>query len=149
MSTYDPSQPTPAQPSQPAPEAPASSGAPAYPGQPYPAAPLPESVQAYQSGPGAGYGYASVERNGLGNWSLGLAIASFIFLGLFLSIPAVILGRKGMRAADEGRASNRGIAQAGFIVGIVNVVLSLGAILFFVVFALVAGGLAASAPGMV
>ena len=52
---------------------------------------------------------------------------AFIFLGVILmpvvSVPAIIFGRIGMTRADQGRATNRGIAQAGFILGIVGAAL--------------------------
>lgn len=103
--------------------------------------PLPPTTQAYQQAPaGYGYGYpASMEANALGSWALGLGIASFVLLGIFLSIPAVILGHKGMRAADEGRATNRGIAQAGFILGIINIVLFVVGVGLLVLFLVLAG----------
>ncbi|MDQ1688971.1 MAG: hypothetical protein QOK42_1946 [Frankiaceae bacterium] len=40
-----------------------------------------------------------------------------------LSILAIVFGTKGKRLADQGRASNRGQAQAGFICGIVALAL--------------------------
>lgn len=174
MTVNDPSQPTtPAEPLvppapeaavSPAPEVPAHGAGGAYASQPsyagadtsgqsypgasaYGAAPLPPTAQAYQPAPGGGYGYATMEQNSLGNWALGLAIGSFVFLGLLLSVPAVILGRKGMRAADEGRATNRGIAQAGFIVGVINIALSVLGVLFFVLLMIL--GVIASTPGTV
>ena len=55
-----------------------------------------------------------------------LGIASFFFSCLFLTgIPAIILGRQGQRAADEGLANNRGMATAGMVLGWIAVGLSL------------------------
>ncbi len=95
-----------------------------YPGQPYPA-----------------YG-AMPDRSGnqLGVWSLVLAIATF-FTGCFpAAIVGIVLGAKGRRAANEGRADNGGLATTGWILNIVLTVLTvLGIVLFFVFVAALGG----------
>ena len=78
--------------------------------------------------PGGGYAPgmtpfgASTEKNNLGGWALGLGIASLVCCGLFTGIPAIILGYLGMQAAKEGRASNKGMAIAGLIMGSLSIV---------------------------
>ena len=64
----------------------------------------------------------STEKNNLGGWALGLGIASLVCCGLFTGIPAIILGYLGMQAAKEGRASNKGMAIAGLIMGSLSIV---------------------------
>ena len=75
------------------------------------------------------------EANALGGWALGLGIASIFFsclhFGMVLGIPAIIIGVKGMRAADEGRASNKGLSIAGVVTGIIGSVISAGLLLLF------------------
>lgn len=65
-------------------------------------------------------------RNGKGTASLVLGIISVLLCGggLLLPILAVVFGRQGMRAADVGLADNRGVAKAGFILGIIALSLS-------------------------
>ena len=93
---------------------------PGYGQQGYPgSAPYPYAGQAYNP-------YAVYPKNSLGIWSLVLGIASFVLSCLFLTgIPAIILGRQGQRAADEGLANNRGMATAGMVLGWIAVGLSL------------------------
>ncbi|MBE6481065.1 MAG: DUF4190 domain-containing protein [Actinomyces ruminicola] len=73
----------------------------------------------------AGYGMnpmgMSTEKNNLGGWALGLGIAS-VCCGLFTGIPAIILGYLGMQAANEGRATNKGMAIAGIVLGGLSIV---------------------------
>ena len=92
----------------------------------------PSGQPGYQQYPGqaqpGGGGYApgmspfgaSTEKNNLGGWALGLA--SLVCCGLFTGIPAIILGYLGMQAAKEGRASNKGMAIAGLIMGSLSIV---------------------------
>jgi hypothetical protein len=89
--------------------------------------------------PGASYatGTMAGTDNGNGTAALVLGILGIIgclpFLG---SILAIILGKSGMNKADQGRANNRGVAQAGFILGIVGLVLSvIGIIVWILIFA--------------
>jgi len=85
--------------------------------------------------PGASYatGTMAPTDNGNGTAALVLGILGIIgCLPLLGSILAIVLGKSGMNKADQGRANNRGVAQAGFILGIVGLVLSvIGIILWF------------------
>jgi integral membrane protein len=64
----------------------------------------------------------STEKNALGGWALGLGIASLVCCGLLTGIPAMVLGFLGIQAANEGRASNKGMAIAGLIMGVLSIV---------------------------
>jgi hypothetical protein len=88
-----------------------------YPGQ-YPA---PE----YQPG-GYGAPLPGQASNTIGLVSMILGIASLPLLccggiGLLVGIPAAILGYLGRKKADQGLATNRGQATAGFICGLIAV----------------------------
>ena len=87
---------------------------------------------------GAPYDPRRHEANALGGWALGLGIASIVAnclsFGLILGIPAIVVGVLGMRAANEGRASNKGLSIAGVVTGAIGAVI--GAcylMLFFIV----------------
>ena len=73
----------------------------------------------------------------MGGWALGLGIASVfancLYFGIFLGVPAIVLGVKGMRAADEGRATNKGLSIAGVVLGCIGSVISILFLLLFVV----------------
>ncbi len=66
---------------------------------------------------------AGAPNNTLGLVSMILGIAAIplvccFYLGLPLGIAAVVLGFMGRQKADQGLATNRGQAQAGFFCGI-------------------------------
>lgn len=63
-------------------------------------------------------------QNGMGTAALVLGIVQFLCLGPIGAILAVIFGKIGMNRADQGLATNRGAAKAGFILGIIGLVLS-------------------------
>jgi U5 snRNP spliceosome subunit len=63
-------------------------------------------------------------QNGMGTAALVVGIVQVFCLGTIGSILAVVLGKIGMNKADQGLASNRGSAKAGFILGIIGLVLS-------------------------
>jgi hypothetical protein len=92
--------------------------------EPAPAGYQPAPAAGYQQPvgyPGAGTGWASGEENGTGTASLVLGILGLTFLPLVGSIIAIVLGNKGKRAADEGRATNRSSSVAGIVMGWVGV----------------------------
>ena len=89
---------------------------------PYPNGQYNQQPGAY--GPG-GFGPRPDEKNSLGAWSLGLGIASFICCGIVTGIPAVIVGFLGIQAANQGRATNKGMSIAGIVLSVVGVVLSI------------------------
>jgi hypothetical protein len=83
-------------------------------------------------------------------WSLAvvalvLGVAWFFTCGLLVAIPAFMVGRNAQRQIDAsgGHVQGRGMATAGIVLGIVNVVLSVLAIIA-VVLAFVFGGIVQS-----
>ena len=94
----------------------------AQPGDPY-GDRYPGQVQPWMYyGPGASLYGPSTERNALGGWALGLGIAGMVCsCAVLLSIPAIVLGLLGIHAASEGRASNRGMAVAGVVLGMASI----------------------------
>lgn len=90
----------------------------------YGATPPPPPPPAYGQPPaygGAPMAYAA-PQNGQGTTALVTGILGLLCCGI-LSIVAIITGRKGMQLADAGQANNRGMAQAGMILGWVGVAL--------------------------
>lgn len=73
-------------------------------------------------------------QNGMGTAALVLGIIGCI--PIIGGILAIIFGRIGMRNAEQGLATNGGVAKAGFILGIIGLVLAvIGVILYVIVFA--------------
>jgi hypothetical protein len=70
-----------------------------------------------------GFGPRPDEKNSLGNWALGLGVAGFLCCSIFTGIPAIIVGFLGMQAANEGRATNKGMSIAGIALGVLSIVL--------------------------
>ena len=60
-------------------------------------------------------------------------ILSLTFCGCVTGIPAAICGYIGMKQADRGEAGGKGMAVAGLIMGIVNLVLTGLVFLFYIV----------------
>ncbi|WP_328564783.1 DUF4190 domain-containing protein [Streptomyces coelicoflavus] len=93
-------------------------------------------------GYGQGYGWPGMPmapQNGLGTASMVLGIlacALFCMYGvvsLVLGVLAIVFGVKGRRKAEAGLANNHGQAQAGFVMGIVGVVLGIAVIVLIAV----------------
>ena len=93
---------------------------PSYPPLPDPYAPAPYAP-AYA--PPYVVGYNPTEKNNQGVAALVLGIVSCCCTGLFTGIIAIVLGVQGRRAADEGRATNKAMATAGMVLGIIGTVL--------------------------
>ncbi len=64
--------------------------------------------------------YPSDEKNYLGNWALGLGVASILCCGLLFGIVAIVLGLQAQAAADQGLATNRGMGTAGITCGVLG-----------------------------
>jgi hypothetical protein len=77
--------------------------------------------------------------------SLVLGILSLVLCGLFTGIPAIVMGRRATREIDAsgGTLGGRGIAQGGFITGIIGTVLTTIPLLI-VVFVFALGGIVSS-----
>lgn len=78
--------------------------------------------------PGYGGWYTSNRDNGKGTGALimgivGVVLCAVPLVGLGLGIGAIVMGSQGRRAAAGGTADNNGAAMAGFVLGIVAVVL--------------------------
>jgi putative exporter of polyketide antibiotics len=58
-------------------------------------------------------------------WALVLGILGLICCGFFAGIPAIILGNMAKKEIDAGNGTGRGMAQAGFILGIIAVALGI------------------------
>jgi hypothetical protein len=95
-------------------------------------------------GPGYGapaYGQAYAQpQNSAGTTALVTGIISLFCCGVILGVVAIVQGRKGMALADQGLATNRGSAQAGFVLGIIGLVLWAG----WIVYSLSTGGFSTS-----
>jgi len=63
-------------------------------------------------------------QNGMGTAALVMGILQFFCLGTVGSVLAIVFGKIGMNKADQGMATNRGAAKAGFILGIVGLALT-------------------------
>ncbi|MGZ3118037.1 DUF4190 domain-containing protein [Streptomyces sp. H62] len=93
----------------------------------------------YQGGYGypaypQGYGWPGAPlppQNGMGTAAMVLGIlaccmfCAYGVVSLVLGILAVVFGVKGRRRAERGEANNHGQAQAGFIMGIIGIVLGI------------------------
>jgi len=83
------------------------------------------------------YGGMPQKTNTKAIWSLVLGIVGLLCCGFFTGIPAIILGNSAKKeiAASGGAETGAGMAQAGFILGIIALVLMVLGIIAF------AGGL--------
>lgn len=61
----------------------------------------------------------------MGTAALVMGILQFVCLAFLGSILAIVFGKIGMDKAARGEATNGGVAKAGFILGIIGLVLSL------------------------
>jgi hypothetical protein len=88
------------------------------PGGGYGAPPPPPPPPGY--GPGQGAYGAPVGNNSKAIWALVLGIVGILCCGV-LGIPAIILGRQAQGEIDRsgGAQSGRGMATAGFVLGII------------------------------
>jgi hypothetical protein len=113
----------------------------AAPGAPTSGSPYPTSPAAYPSSPAGypaqpaystpGYGAPVAQNNTLGLVGMILGILSIPFalccplLGIPLGIGGAVTGGLGVKKANEGQASNRGMALAGLICGGVGIVIGI------------------------
>lgn len=84
---------------------------------------------------GASPGGPAQETPSAATWSLVLGILSLVLCGLFTGIPAMITGRNATREIDAsgGQLGGRGLAQAGFITGLIGTLLTTLALLLIIV----------------
>ncbi|PFG38182.1 hypothetical protein ATJ97_0654 [Georgenia soli] len=108
--------------------------APQY-GQQVPQYGQPPAPQQYGPGYGEQYGYGqnpfaspTTEKNSLGTTALVLGIVGVVgflvpILSIGLGIAAAVVGTKAKNAVQQGLATNGGAARAGFVLGIVAIVI--------------------------
>lgn len=82
-------------------------------------------------------------ENGTGVAALILGIIGVIGCTL-CAVPAVICGHMGMKKADRGEADNRGVAQAGLILGYIGIGFMVLAIIYLIVMFVIIGAAASS-----
>ena len=88
--------------------------------------------------PNSNFGVAP--QNGMGTAALVMGILQFVCIGTIGSILAVIFEKIGMNKADQGLANNRGVAKAGFILGLIGLALSaVGLIVWLIAFGVAMG----------
>lgn len=130
-----PPPPEPAEPGEPGPERPAEPAQPPSstdqtpetepPGYPAPPPLPPEAFPTYSGGREYDYGQYGAppvrRNNNMGVAALVLGVVA-VLIGP-CSILAVIFGRIGLNRVARGEATNRGVAQAGFVLGLVTLAL--------------------------
>lgn len=95
-------------------------------------------------------GQAAAQQNQKALWSMILGILGLVCCGVFTAVPATILGHLAKQeiAAAGGRESGSGMAQAGFVMGIIGIALSvLGVVVWIFFVAAGAGGAGFSGGG--
>lgn len=80
-------------------------------------------------------GQSAAPQNGMGTAALVMGILQFFCLGTVGSVLAIIFGKIGMNKADQGLANNRGVAKAGFVLGIVGLALTVIGIIIAIIVA--------------
>ena len=78
-------------------------------------------------------GGGGTQDNGSGTIALVTGILSFFVCPIVLSIVAIGYGKKGMAAAAAGTADNGGQAKAGYIMGIISLILAVIFIILYVI----------------
>jgi uncharacterized membrane protein len=84
--------------------------------------------------PGYGYGGQPPRSNQKAVWSLVLGILGLVCCGFFTGIPALILGKMAQNEIDAsgGMQSGRGMATAGFVLGIIAIVFGIISVILFI-----------------
>ncbi|QKD79672.1 MULTISPECIES: DUF4190 domain-containing protein [Actinomyces] len=98
-----------------------ANGTPQYPGNGVPQFPD-QGLNPY--GMPNGFGPNPTEKNWMGITAL-VCGCLVLLCGLFTGIPAIIFGAMGMNAAGRGEATNRGMAIAGLVLGVISVVMTI------------------------
>jgi hypothetical protein len=92
--------------------------------------------------PGQYYPMAPVAPNSSkATTSLVLGICSLVACGLFLGIPAMVVGRRAKReiAESRGRLGGEGLATAGFVTGLIGTIWSVLGVVVLVLVVAVGG----------
>jgi hypothetical protein len=128
----------------PPPDQPDESGAPPPPPPPPPYGSAPPPPPPYGAGPGygapppgygypAGGGYAVPAGNKKAQWALILGIVSLFCCGAVTGIIAIVLSQQAKQEirASGGMQTGEGQAQAGFVLGIIGIALTVLGIVVF------------------
>lgn len=78
-------------------------------------------------------GGGGTQDNGSGTIALVTGILSFFVCPIVLSIVAIVYGKKGMAAAAAGTADNGGQAKAGYIMGIISLILFVVLLILYII----------------
>jgi hypothetical protein len=87
--------------------------------------------------PPPGYGYGGYgtppKNNSKAIWALVLGILGILCCGFFTGIPAIILGKQAQNEVDRsgGALTGRGMATAGFVLGIIACVWGVVSIILY------------------
>jgi len=84
-------------------------------------------------GYGGGPGYGAPKNNSKAIWALVLGILGLLCCGFFTGIPAIILGKQSQNEIDRsgGVQTGRGMATAGFVLGIIACVWGVVSIILY------------------
>jgi uncharacterized protein DUF4190 len=76
----------------------------------------------------------ATRTNSKATWALILGIVGMVLCGVFAGIPAIVLGHQARKETDSSRGTQegRGMATAGFVLGIVSTVASVLYIAFMI-----------------
>ncbi|MFF1719587.1 DUF4190 domain-containing protein [Streptomyces sviceus] len=106
-----------------------------------PGAPVGYGYPAYPQGPQGYGGWAPPvpPQNGMGVAAMVLGILScalfcmYGVLSVILGVLAIVFGIKGRKKAERGEATNRGQAQAGFIMGIIGTIIGVAVVVALII----------------
>ncbi|MGY2875237.1 hypothetical protein ACVW00_002427 [Marmoricola sp. URHA0025 HA25] len=114
------------------PPPPAQPPTPPY-GAPPPAPPYGGPPPGYPPAPGGYYGQPMPRGNQKALWSMILGILSLICCGVITGVVAIVLSQQAKReiAASGGMQTGAGQAQAGFILGIIGIALTVIGLIAF------------------
>ncbi|WP_028808500.1 DUF4190 domain-containing protein [Streptomyces canus] len=106
-----------------------------------PGAPVGYGYPAYPQGPQGYGGWAPPvpPQNGMGVAAMVLGILScalfcmYGILSVILGVLAIVFGIKGRKKAERGEATNRGQAQAGFIMGIIGTIIGVAVVVLLII----------------
>ena len=92
---------------------------------------------------------AAILPQGLAVLSMVAGILSLLGCSMFAAIPAIVCGHIGVRQADRGEASGRGMAMAGLVMGYISLAVTVIIVAIYVVFfiLLATAGVAAVSMG--
>ena len=75
-------------------------------------------------------------QNGMGTAALVMGILGFLCLPFIGPILAIVFGRIGLKRVAMGQANNAGVAKAGYILGIIGIVIQVIALIVVILIAI-------------